>query len=237
MFYLFDGTKYGFLTAFLEGFFDPDAYLCSRTSQLPMYELKEVKTDEQRAKKAEQRLLTFDSGFTYELNRLLRLGNADAEQIAFRYFKTLALEKQSIRTRLALPEVFEAQQQIKKLNLEIHRMHGFIRFTEAENGLLYAPFSPDNDICDLLVPHFRARLGEYAFVLHDVKRKKASFCDGETSFLAPLEKAEIFLSASETQWQDLFKRYYKAVNIPERERLTQMRGYMPKRYWKFLTEL
>lgn len=237
MFYLFDGTKLGFLTAFLEAFSDDDAYLCSRASQLPMVELKEVKTDEIRAQKAAERLSTFDTGFSYELDRLLRAGESDSEQIAFHYFKRLALMKRSIRNRLAIPDVFAAQQRIKKVNLEIHRMHGFIRFMESENGLLYAPFSPDNDICDLLVPHFRARLCEYAFVLHDVKRKKAAFCDGETFFLSPLEQADIFLSANESEWQSLFKRYYQAVNIPERERLTQMRGYMPKRYWKFMPEL
>ena len=237
MFYLFDGTKFGFLTAFLEAYFDEDAYLCSRQTQLPMSALKEVQTDEIRAQKAEKKLSSFDSAFCYELDRLLRSGKTDSEQIAFRYCKVLAKEKQRIRNRLANPDVFAAQQRIKSVNLEIHHMHGFIRFMECENGLLYAPFSPDNDICDLLVPHFRARLSEYVFILHDVKRKKATFCDGETFFVHPLEQADVFLSASETEWQALFKRYYQAVNIPERERLDQMRGYMPKRYWKFLPEL
>ena len=236
MFYAFDGTEFGFLTAFLEAFFDEEAYLCSRPSQLPMVELKEVTTDEIRAKKALIRLSSFDSAFPYELNRLLRAGEPNAEQTAFRYFKILANEKHSVRNKLAIPEVFSAQQQIKRVNLEIHRMHGFIRFTECANQLLYAPFAPDNDICDLLVPHFRTRLN-LAFVLHDVKRKKAAFCDGETFFVYPLEKAEIFLSAEESEWQDLFQRYYQAVNIPQRERLQQMRGYLPKRYWKFLPEL
>ena len=35
----------------MEAFSDDDAYLCSRASQLPMVELKEVKTDEIRAQK------------------------------------------------------------------------------------------------------------------------------------------------------------------------------------------
>ena len=34
----------------------------------------------------------------------------------------------------------------------------------------------------------------------------------------------------------IIKKYYAAVNIPSRERLAQMRGYMPARYWKFLPE-
>ena len=69
-----------------------------------------------------------------------------------------------------------------------------------------------------------------------MKRKKAAVYDGEHSFTAPLQKAEILLSADEQDWRALWKNYYESVNIPSRERLKQMRGYMPVRYWKFLSE-
>ena len=122
------------------------------------------------------------------------------------------------------------------MTYEIHRLHGFVRFLESASGALYAPLSPDNDVVDLLVPHFRSRLPEFPFVLHDVKRKKAAVYDGKNTFLAPLEQAEVVLSASEQAWQTLWQRYYKSVNIPQRERLKQMKGYMPVRYWKFMPE-
>lgn len=237
MFYIFDGTEEGFLTAFLEAFHDADALVSSRTAQLPFVEIKHVKTDPLRAQKAKKRLTAFDADFPYALNRLLRAGEADSEQIAFRYFRYLAQEKRCVKNRLANPDVFAAVARIKKVNLEIHHMHGFIRFMESASGALYAPFSPDNDICDLLLPHFRARLPKYPFVLHDITRKKAAVYDGTNAFLAPLEKADILLSASEADWQALFKQYYHAVNIPSRERLKQMRGYMPARYWKFMPEI
>ena len=76
----------------------------------------------------------------------------------------------------------------------------------------------------------------FPFVIHDVRRKKAAVYDGENVFLAPLEHAEVALTADETAWQNLWKKYYKSVNIPSRERLKQMRGYMPVRYWKFMPE-
>ena len=78
------------------------------------------------------------------------------------------------------------------------------------------------------------------FVIHDIKRKKAAVYDGKNIFVAPLEKAEILLSASETEWQTLWREYYQSVTIAARtsaEREKQMRGNMPVRYWKFLTEL
>ena len=142
----------------------------------------------------------------------------------------------AVRSRLAEPTVFAATEKIRRVSYEIHRFHGFIRFMETESGALYAPFSPDNDICDLLAPHFRARLPQFPFVLHDVGRKKAAVYDGEHVFVAPLDRADVMISANENDWQALWKKYYAAVNIPSRERLKQMRGYMPARYWKFMPE-
>ena len=237
MVYCFDGTKYGFLTALLIAFPDPAAIVTSGRAQIPLgMATMEIETDLPRAKKAEERLLSFDRDFAFDLDRLLRCGMDDKEQVAFRYTRLLAKEKRPVSKRLANPDVFTAVEYIKKVGHEIHRFHGFIRFMETESGALYAPFSPDNDICDLVLPHFRARLPQFPFVLHDVKRQMAAVYDGQNAFVAPLEQADILLSADEIGWQSLWKKYYGAVNIPSRERLKQMRGYMPARYWQFLPE-
>lgn len=237
MVYIFDGTKSGFLTAFVLAYSDPDAVLASDKIQLPLGQTSVfIKTDEARAEKVKNRLLAFDRDCMRDLDTLLRSGMERREQIAFGYFRVLAREKRPVSKRLAEKEVFEAVECMKKVGHEIHKFHGFIRFMETASGALYAPFAPDNDICELLLPHFRARLPQFPFVLHDIKRKKAAVYDGEHSFVAPLNQAEILLSASETGWQALWKGYYKAVNIPSRERLKQMKGYMPVRYWKFLPE-
>ncbi len=238
MMYFFDGTKYGFLTAFLAAFSDVDARVYSGNGQLALGESPVfVKTDEYKAKRAENRFLSFDRDCMRDLDTLLRSGNPEKGQIAFAYFRLLAQIKRPIGKRLAEPAVFAAVECIKKVGFEIHRFHGFIRFIETASGALYAPCSPDNDIVDLLANHFRARLPQFPFVLHDVTRKKAAVYDGKNTFIAPLPQANLILSANETEWKTLWQKYYAAVNIPSRERLKQMRGYMPARYWKFLPEL
>ncbi|MBQ8309265.1 MAG: TIGR03915 family putative DNA repair protein [Clostridia bacterium] len=237
MIYFFDGSESGFLTAFLAAFHDQNAIVTSKRTQMILgQEPVFIHTDEGRANKAKARLYTFDKHAAHDLSLLLRCGDEDNEQTAFLYLRFLALQKRSVRNMLAETAVFDAMATIKRVGLEIHHLHGFIRFMETQSGALYAPFSPDHDICDLLLPHFRARFSSYPFVLHDVSRKKAAVYDGEHSFLAPLEKADVLLSADELAWQGLWKRYYAAVNIPSRERLKQMRGYMPVRYWKFMPE-
>lgn len=237
MIYFFDGSENGFLTAFLEAFHDEHALISSRKTQLLLGETPIfVQTDEARALRAKTRLLSFDKECLRDLALLLRCGKADNEQVAFGYLRALATHKAPVRNMLTNRVVFIAVEYIKKVALEIHRFHGFIRFMESASGALYAPLSPDNDICDLLLPHFKARLPQYPFVLHDVSRNKAAVYDGEHTFVAPLTQADVVLSAKETQWQALWRQYYNAVNIPCRERLKQMRGYMPTRYWKFLPE-
>ncbi|MBQ7879948.1 MAG: TIGR03915 family putative DNA repair protein [Clostridia bacterium] len=237
MIYLFDGSAYGFLTAFLTAFHDENALLTSKTAQLFIGETPvTVQTDETRAKKAADRLTALDKKAMHDLDILLRCKDADNEQVAFLYLRFLAKTGCPVRNRFAEPCVFQAVAYMKKVALEVHRFHGFIRFMQTESGALYAPFSPDNDICDLLVPHFRARFPKFPFVLHDVGRKKAAVYDGANTFIAPLEQASVVISGDEQCWRSLWKEYYRAVNIPARERLKQMRGYLPVRYWKYLTE-
>ncbi len=238
MLYIFDGTKNGFLTTLPKAFEDGEAQVSSKRVQLLLGQGQVcVETNISLAERVKNRLLCFDRESMNDLDFLLRSGEENNEQIAFCYFRLLAKEKHPVRSRLADLEVFRAVECMKKVGHEIHKFHGFIRFMETKSGALYAPFSPDNDICDLLAPHFRARLPHYPFVLHDVGRKKACVYDGANLFVAPLEKAEVLLSADELAWKGLWKKYYQAVNIPSRERLNQMRGYMPARYWKFLTEI
>ncbi len=237
MVYCFDGSKEGFLTALCLAFLDENAKIVCENEQLELGSLPvAVETDLEKAQRVENRLLSFDRDCMHDLDILFRSGMDSRIQIAFDYFRLLAKYKAPIGKRLAEPAVFRAVECIKKVGHEIHKMHGFIRFMETASGALYAPFSPDNDIVDLLVPHFRARLGGIPFVIHDIARKKAVAYDGKNAFLAPLEKADILTSANENAWQELWKEYYRSVNIPARERLKQMKGYMPVRYWKFLPE-
>ncbi len=237
MIYFYDGTKEAFLTALVLSFHDAEPYLFSGNKQLALgQEAVFVRADSARAKRIEARLLSFDKNCMGDLGTLLRSSDPNKDNIALAYFRLIAEKKRPVRMMLGEDAALNADECIRRVGFEIHRFHGFVRFLATASGALYAPISPDNDICDLLVPHFRARMPQIPFVIHDVKRKKAAVYDGENTFLAPLEEAEVVLAADEMQWQNLWRKYYAGVNIPSRERLKQMRGYMPVRYWKFMPE-
>ncbi len=237
MTYFFDGSKDAFLTAFLLAYRDEDAFLTAGSRQLALGQQSVfVCADTQKARKCEARLRGFDTACMHDLDMLLRSGEDARGQIAFLYFRLIAARRRAVRGELAEDAVSEAIGCIRRVALEAHRLKGFVRFMECAGGALYAPISPDNDVCDLLLPHFRARLPQLPFVLHDVRRAKAAVWDGAHAFTAPLARADVVLSADEEGWQALWRRYYASVNIPSRRRLQQMKGYMPVRYWKFLPE-
>ena len=107
---------------------------------------------------------------------------------------------------------------------------------ECAGGVLYAPYSPDNNITVLLMAHFAVRLKSEKFVIHDLNRKIAGMYDGREWIMGYAGKADIYLSEQEKAFESLWKKYYKAVDIKERPHEKQMKRSMPVRYWKFLPE-
>ena len=126
---------------------------------------------------------------------------------------------------------------VQKVCTETHRIKGFLRFSESHGGVIYARYSPDNDVTELVAPHFVKRLSGLPFVIHDVKRNKIAVSDGYNVLFDKTELPASFVpSARETAFADLFKTYYREINVEERKNTKQQDAYMPKRYRKYMSE-
>ncbi|MGN0805502.1 MAG: TIGR03915 family putative DNA repair protein [Candidatus Coproplasma sp.] len=237
-YYITDGTEDCFYTAVFDAYKNEDCIITSQTDvQLALgYELIEVLTDVGKADRVRRKLNSLDAGALRDIKLLLRSCDPLKENVAFAYVKLIVQNGGAVRNMQADPRVLEATDAISKVTGETHRMKGFLRFMENVDGVLYAPYSPDNDITDMLAVHFAERLGGRKFVIHDVKRKIAALYDGDEIVMTRVEDAEIYLSEYEKYFEDLWKQYYKSVNILSRPHEKQMKGYMPVRYWKFLPE-
>lgn len=104
-----------------------------------------------------EKLKALDKNCLYDLDCVLRTPESDREQAAFLYIRLLVLQGKSIRGMLAAPEVRRVRDLSDRVGQERHRLTGFLRFRETANGVFYAPCSPDNDVVELLMPHFAAR--------------------------------------------------------------------------------
>lgn len=232
-----DGSPQCFLTAVFDGYNKN----CRITSEADLQiglgdEFISVRADGEKCRRVLDGVLKYDKEAAEDILLALRSCNPDKEQIIFGYIKLLMQSKGRIRRNYNLPEIVKFNDVLYKVTGETHRIKGLLRFMECESGALYAPYSPDNDITELLMPHFAARLSAQKFAIHDVKRKKAGLYNGGEWIMCAAGDAEISLSDSQIEFENLWKKYYKSVNIESRPHEKQMKGSMPVRYWKFLPE-
>lgn len=235
--YLCDGTLNSFYSAVFSAYREKEAYLACDDIQIGINDdTMPVTNDENRAARVRDKLCLYDPRAEWEIENILKSNLPDRAQRAYLYVRRIMQYRRPVRGMLSDEVVLNATDAVRKVRFEAERMRGFLRFTECENGILYAPCSPDNDIIEDLFPHFKRRFPAERFIIHDVKRKKAVLYNGKSAVTAPLDRADVFLSAQEEAFCRLWKEYYRAVNISARKNVKQQDAYMPRRYRKFLPE-
>jgi probable DNA metabolism protein len=233
---IYDGTADGFYTAVFDGWKENCAVAENECNLQLGDEAVYIVTDEQKAARVSKKLKAISPVQEKNIRLVLRCAQPDKAEVARRYLRLVLACGASAAERLAEKDVRQFFDYLKKIKVEEDHLLGFLRFSECADGILYAPCSPDHDILELLLPHFTDRLCGQKFVIHDVGRKKAALYNGERVLIAPLDRAEIVLSADEEAYLALWREYYNAVNIQSRQNLKQMKRSMPVRYWKFMSE-
>ena len=178
--FITDGTPSTFFTAVFDAFREKECVITSdRQVQLSFdSEVIRVGCDEQKCERVRNGIAKYDRLAEEEIALALRSCDPLKEQTAFEYIRKLMNVKAPVRKMLNAPEVIEFNDIVYKVTGETHRLKGFLRFMENSAGVLYAPYSPDNNITDLLMEHFAERLKSEKFVIHDLKRKIAGMYDG-----------------------------------------------------------
>lgn len=240
--YFFDGTKNGLLTCIFESFYEkriPDDVTTECVQCGLLDEIVTIKTDSEKAERVYKCLKNCKTKYlASDFNLTFRSGEKKRFKVLFDYLNVAISNKNiDVSKAFALPEIQAFTDLKNRIYTETHRFKGFLRFMETEKGFYYACYEPDNDITELLVPHFTARL-QSPFIIHDIKRNILALCDGKRYKIlnGGDNGVTVFMSESEEIFLDLWQQYYKSINIEERKNLRQMRNYMPERYWKNLSE-
>jgi probable DNA metabolism protein len=129
---------------------------------------------------------------------------------------------------------------VKKVQFESHNMLGFIRFREISPNFYYSQIEPDHNILYLIAPHFSRRLSSQNWIIHDLKRGVAALYNGEDWVIHTMNSLNNNLFTHEIKdsiYEKLWKEYFNTIAIKERTNPKQQSRFMPKRYWKHLTEL
>ncbi len=161
----------------------------------------------------------------------------DALLVAFNYAYFMLKKRQDVSNMLAEKKVSDFSFMVQKVLHERHIVLGFLRFKESANGVLYAQYAPDNDITELIAPHFLRRLSNTPFIIHDGKRNKIAISNGKTIKVQYTDlPANFSPSQNEENFNLLWKKYFRAINIKERKNTSQQDRYFPRRYRKYSFE-
>lgn len=237
MIYIYDGTYEGLLSAIFLAYPQFNQGIRIEDERYPVKffdKVKKIDTDEEQAQRVEKYVeKNLGPGFLMDIYYVFLSDHEERHQLIF--YMIYHGTKLGRKIKHVMTEEAVLFRKIKKrVSSERHSFLGFIRFSELEDGVLYAKIEPENDILTLLIKHFRERLPAEKWMIHDLKRKKALYYRDYSWNIFPLDTP--LESHSVDGYQEAWKAFYDSIAIEERKNPALMQANMPKKYWKHLTE-
>lgn len=238
--YLYDGTFEGLLTCIYyhykkeeaEGIYDILSYQQSILNNYEVIEthIEKARTVSDAINKKISRKAYIDVYYCY-------LSNAEnKENIILEFLKFAFKYGRNTMNFYSHEKVLPINEASLKVSKEVHRFLGILRFSDVE-GILFARFSPDNDILILLVEHFADRYKFEKFIILDEKRNKAvAYADDAWEIKENIKLDALEYSKDEKMIQSLWKQYFMDLAIKERINLNLQFQFVPERYRKNMAE-
>ena len=256
--YVFDHTLDGLLTAVFDSFFlhQQPEFLLAEGEQLPLFadEPHRVVTDSEKAERVWKGLEKHLSKDGLRMITVSWLSEERALNLPLFNFICKVFRREpfdSYERNASDPDVLEVRNTCRRVLHEQLRMKQFIRFQKAKDGTYLAVVSPDHNVLPLIIDHFQDRFNDQPWLIYDAKRHYGYYYDGaaapihitfEDEAAVPFNlsngklDAEV-LSENDQIFQQLWRTYFKAICIKERMNPRKQLSDMPRRYWKYMTEL
>lgn len=247
---IYDGTFEGWLTAVFEIYelkLEDVVFAKSEVANTLLFsERYFVETDLQKAKRVlnglKQRLSSegfanIYKAFLSEIDKM--------DETLFQYVKYIFSSAINVEDDLSNSPVLEVRKAAYLTGRESHRMKAFVRFKLTKDNLYYAIVEPDCDVLPLIEKHFTNRYADQRWLIYDAKRKYGIYYDLENTTSVQLEfnansnSSQFLVEISDDNeefFQNLWRQFFKSVNIESRKNTKLHLQHMPKRYWKNLTE-
>ena len=152
--------------------------------------------------------------------------------------------QQNILQDIGNDDILEISKICRSVSRERHRMLAFVRFELLQDEVYFAKIEPDFNVLPLIRKHFKERYADQKWMIFDLKRhygifydlKEVQFFTPDSSQLQNFRNSEQFHHEEEKKYQKLWQRYFVKTGIPERKNMKLHIQWVPKRYWKYLTE-
>ena len=174
----------------------------------------------------------------------------EAFQRLFNYALIVFQSKYSVESNYLDQNVLAVSQWAKQVGREKHRMEAFVRFKKCKDSLFLSLIHPDFNVLPLIERHFKARYQDQKWLIYDEKRKFGIYYDLKEVYTVDMSDQQIDLNLTtghsqlfsielddeEVLYDQLWKDYFKSVNITARANLKLHIQYVPRRYWRYLNE-
>lgn len=145
----------------------------------------------------------------------------------------------SIIHRLQESAVMRLSELDRKVGNEAHYFQEFVRFSSMSHNTLISHITPKSNVLTLIAPHFSDRMPSENWMIIDDDRKLAIVHPADTDYyLTPLTDQDIFLlsQTADDPFVDLWKEFFKTIDIKERGNPRCQRNMLPLWYRKNMTE-
>lgn len=240
--YRYDGSYQGFLCCVFE---------CFRAKELPagirsweedqqsLFGLKEIATRQDLAERVERSIPRKISPQALRLVREGFLTCLPDREMALLRFLLLGYKVGGKVTKLTThPVVHVLEKGVFTLRNEAHHTLEFLRFSDT-GEFLAARVAPRNRVLPLVAPHFCDRLPSENFVIYDGTHGMGFLHRADTpgEFFQADQVELPPPSEAERRWRELWKAFYRTIEVEGRENHALRRNLCPKRYWPLMTEL
>jgi len=241
--YRYDGSLDGLLCCIFEAYErkeEPFAIVAGDAVQLALdASVRDIAADPARASRVQQGILARIGPQAFDcIQRATLSADPNAAMVALAYVRLGFTVGPRIDQRLADPAMHAMRTLLRQVGWEAHRYIQFLRFAELEGGVFFAEMEPEHDVLVLVMPHFADRFGQQPFIVHDRTRGLAGVWNMREWVLVNSENMNLPPpTADEAQYQALWRMFYKTIAIKQRVNPNLRRQFMPKKFWRYITEM
>ena len=240
MILVYDGTFEGFLSLVYEVYYKklkPIKIYKTLPNEMIFEEILELNTSKDNAIKV---LNAIKTKFPKELiQRILNIFMCDSKEFELYLLEYIIIGFKEVKQLYNINNscVFYLNSLEKELFRNVHKLTGFVRFEELEDGTLYAKVESKFNVVYFLGKHFLKRFNNQNFIIHDLNRKLAfvkiqnDFSVQEVAFFD-----EPTYSSNEQKFQKLWKSFFHGVTIKERINPKLQRQLVPLLYRIYMSE-
>lgn len=240
MILVYDGTFEGFLSLVYEVYYKklkPIKIYKTLPNEMIFEEILEINTSKDNAIKV---LTAIKTKFPKELiQRILNIFMCDSKEFELYLLEYIIIGFKETKQLYNINNscVFYLNSLEKELFRNVHKLTGFVRFEELEDGTLYAKVESKFNVVYFLGKHFLKRFNNQNFIIHDLNRKLA-FVKIQNDF--SVQEVAFFdepnYSSNEQKFQKLWKSFFSGVTIKERINPKLQTQMVPLLYRTYMSE-